>query len=83
MIKLVGHFASKYARILLLILLTSNIVGLFHLVNMNQIQLDYTIMPTLKEKQRHIHIFIDEKEISVHCICLNNDSITQDEFVRN
>jgi hypothetical protein len=29
-----------------LIVLTSNVVGLFDLVNMNHIQLDYTIVPT-------------------------------------
>jgi hypothetical protein len=29
-----------------LIVLTSNVVGLFDLVNMNHIQLDYTILPT-------------------------------------
>jgi len=29
-----------------LIVLTSNVVGVFDLVNMNHIQLDYTIVPT-------------------------------------
>ncbi len=59
-----------------LIVLTSNVVGLFDLVNMNHIQLDYTIVPTPtprllenrlskkrekeRETQRHIHIFYFE-----------------------
>ena len=74
-----------------MIALTSNVVGLFELVNMNHIQLDYTIVPTtarlLKnrrrsgEKERERDIYISARQRDELTIRLHHDSAVTSESI--